>query len=91
MLIKNLGDDFVVVDKAGEIEYVAPGRGTVSTTFRVTEEDLAAIRDATSDGQKHLAWFTVDVRGPDDGLVAKVRKQLYIRRRPHAAAGQEPR
>jgi acyl-coenzyme A thioesterase PaaI-like protein len=81
MAIENLGREYTVWDKAAEIEFVSPGRGTVVAEFRLSEAELDAIRAATASGDKHLPWFTVDVRDRQERLVARVRKQLYVRRR----------
>jgi hypothetical protein len=81
MVMKNLGPDYIVWDKAGEIEYVAPGRGTVSVEFRVEEADLVEMRAATADGGKFLRWFPAEVRATDGSVVARVRQQLYVRRK----------
>jgi acyl-coenzyme A thioesterase PaaI-like protein len=81
MAIQNLGPDFVVWDKAAAIEFVAPGRGTVTAEFRLEEADLERMRQETAGGGKSLPWFDVEVRGEDGTLVARVRKQLYIRRK----------
>ncbi len=50
MLMHNLGRDYVVWDKAGSIEFVAPGRGTVWAEFQVTDAMLADIRAQTQGG-----------------------------------------
>ena len=84
MVMRNLGRDYVVWDKAAEIEFVSPGRGTVSAEFRLTDADLDDLRAHTADGSKYLRWFAVDVVGGDGTIVAKVRKQLYVRRKPAA-------
>jgi acyl-coenzyme A thioesterase PaaI-like protein len=76
-----LGPDFIVWDRAAEIEFVAPGRGRVWAEFRLTDEHLAAVREHTQGGAKYEPWFEVEVRGPEGELVARVRKQLYIRRK----------
>ena len=87
MVIKNLGDGYLVLDKAAEIEFVSPGRGRVSADFRITDEDLDEMRTATQHGGKYLKGFAVDVRGEDGAVVAKVRKQLYVRRKDRADGG----
>lgn len=86
MLIRNLGDRYVVWDKAASIEYVSPGRGRVSAEFTLTEGVLDEIRLETADGKRHLRWFDIDVLGPDGVLVARVKRQLYMRRKPGGAA-----
>ncbi len=79
MLLHNLGDDYLVWDKSGSIEYVAPGRGTVSAHFHLSEKRIAEIRAQAEGGEKVLPEFEVYVKGADGGTVARVRKILYVR------------
>jgi acyl-coenzyme A thioesterase PaaI-like protein len=81
MAIHNLGRDYVVWDRAAEIEFVAPGRSRVSVQFALTESELAEMRAQTQEGQKYLCWLPAEIRGADGELVAKVRRQLYVRRK----------
>jgi acyl-coenzyme A thioesterase PaaI-like protein len=91
MVLRALGErDYVVWDKAGEIEFVAPGRSTVRAEFVVTDEMLDELRAATEAGGKTLRWFETEVTDVDGTVVARVRKQLYVRRRPQAAAAAAP-
>jgi hypothetical protein len=76
-----LGRDYIVWDKAGEIEFVAPGRETVFAEFEVTEAMLDELRAATAGGEKCLRWFDVAVTTASGEVIAKVRKQLYVRRK----------
>ena len=83
MLMHNLGDRYLVWDKAGSIDYVAPGRGIVHARFTLTEERIAGIRAQAAGGEKVLPEFQVEVRHKsDDTLVALVRKTLYVRLKP---------
>lgn len=79
--LRCLGDEYIVWDKAGEIDFVRPGRGDVRTSIRLTDELLDEIRAATADGSKHLVWCSNDVVAADGTLVARYRKQLYVRRK----------
>ncbi len=79
MLLHNLGDDYLVWDKSGSIEYVAPGRGIVHARFQLTEERLADIRAQAAAGEKVLPEFVIDVKDEAGGMVARVRKILYVR------------
>jgi acyl-coenzyme A thioesterase PaaI-like protein len=79
LVMECLGRDYIVWDKAAEIEFVAPGRGDVYADFRVLDADLDELREAAAGGDKVLRWFAVDVRAGDGSLVARVRKQLYVR------------
>jgi len=85
MLIKILGiEDYIIWDKAAEIEYQRPARSTVTYRFSVTDEDLEQIhRDLQAKG-KALPKF--EVRGVDrDGQTCvTVRKTIYIKRKAKA-------
>jgi len=83
MLLHNLGADYLVWDKSGSIEYVAPGRGIVHARFQLSEGRIAEIRAQAAAGEKVLPEFQVEVRhANDDSLVALVRKTLYVRLKP---------
>ncbi|MDV3220682.1 DUF4442 domain-containing protein [Intrasporangium sp.] len=87
MVLRNLGDrDYVVWDKAAEIEFVTPGRSAVTAEFVVTDAVLEELRAETAEKGKTLRWFETEVRGADGTLVARVRKQLYVRRKVTAPA-----
>jgi len=81
-----LGPDYVVWDKSARIEFVRPGTGTVTARFRIGEADIEAARAATATGAKYLPVFHVEIRDAGDGLVARVEKELYVRRKPARAA-----
>ena len=79
MLMHNLGKDYLIWDKTGRIEYVAPGRGTVSAHFRLTEERIAELRAQAAGGEKIFPEFEVEVKDATGEVVARVRKTLYVR------------
>lgn len=81
LVMRCLGSDYIVWDKAAEIEFVKPGRGTVHALFEVDQAALDELRSATAGGHKCLRWFAVDVIDTQGDVVAKVRKQLYVRRK----------
>lgn len=81
LVLRNLGPGYVVWDKAAQVEFVSPGRSSVTATFDLTDEALDELRTAAADGAKVLRWFETDVVTDDGTVVARVRKQLYVRRR----------
>lgn len=81
MTLQSLGRDYIVWDKAAEIEFVKPGRGVVVAEFHLPESTLDTMRRETASGQKYLPWFDLDVRDAQGAVVARVRKQLYVRRK----------
>ncbi len=77
-----LGPDYLVWDKAGEIEFAKPGRGTVHAVFELDDAVLDELRAAAAGGEKVLRWFEADVIDEQGDVVARTRKQLYVRRKP---------
>jgi len=83
ILVKEcLGNDYLVWDKAAEIEFVKPGKGTVHAEFKVEDSALDEIRAATASGEKFLKWLPVDIVDAQGEVVARVRKQIYVRLKP---------
>jgi acyl-coenzyme A thioesterase PaaI-like protein len=58
MLIKVLGPEYIVWDKAATINFKRPGRGTLYAKFKLSEEDLAEIRRGVTEHGK-MEWRTV--------------------------------
>ena len=82
LLMHRLGERYLVWDQAASIEFVAPGRGTVSATFVLPEERVTAICTQAASGDKVLPEFEVEIRDRAGELVARVRKTLYVRLKP---------
>lgn len=81
LVMNQLGPDYVVWDRVGEIEFVRPGRSDVRAHFRVDPAFVQELREAAADGAKVLRWVHTDIHDRDGQLVARVRRQLYIRRK----------
>lgn len=79
LMMRRLGPDYVVWDKAGEIDFHAPGRADVRLRVEVTDAMVEQVRAAAAGGQKVLQWYAADIVTADGTRVATVRKQLYIR------------
>jgi acyl-coenzyme A thioesterase PaaI-like protein len=77
MLATNLGDEYVVWDKAASIRYRKPGKGRVRAEFRLSEEGLAEIRAAVELEGRFDARFVVEVKDEVGGVVAEVERVIY--------------
>ncbi|MCU0426483.1 MAG: DUF4442 domain-containing protein [Candidatus Kapabacteria bacterium] len=80
MLLNNLGKNYVVWDKAAEVQFRSPGKGRVWCEFRLTEERLQEIKAEADANTKTEPKFTVEVFDEQGKLVASVLKTLYVRR-----------
>lgn len=81
MLIQILGKGYLVWDQSAHIDFLRPGRGTVTAKFIIREEQIRDILEHTAEGQKYLPEFRVDIKDEAGGIVANVRKTLYIRKK----------
>ncbi len=86
MVKECIGREYMVWDKAAEIDFVKPGRGTVRAEFHLDEAVLDELRAATAGGDKALRWFDADVIDAQGDVVARVRKQIYVRRKRERSA-----
>ncbi|MBV7433529.1 DUF4442 domain-containing protein [Cardiobacteriaceae bacterium TAE3-ERU3] len=83
LLLAALGHDkYYVWDKAAEIDYQKPGRGTVFFEATLTPDFLEEIRQATQDGSKYLPTIKDRIFDRKGDTVAEVTRTLYIRLRP---------
>ncbi len=101
LVMRALGPGYTVWDRAGEIAFLKPGRGTVRARFQLDEDALRELRDAADTPAADrapdpvaasdtitvtlsgavLRWFQTDVLDAEGATVARVRKQIYVRRR----------
>jgi len=81
ILMRVLGPDYIVWDKAASIRFVSPGRGTVKAIFHIPQERVDEIRAAADRGEKIEPTFSVDVLDEQGQVVAQVEKLLYVRRK----------
>lgn len=81
ILIKNLGKDYIVWDKASEIKFKKPGKGVVSAHFNIAKEKLKEIKDQADNNDKVEPTFVVQIKDEAGDVVAEVSKTLYVRRK----------
>jgi len=81
MWIQILGKEYIAWDKAAHIDFIKPGRGTVTAKFVINEKQIEQIISNTAAGQKYLPEFAVDIKDQAGEKVASVIKTLYIRKK----------
>jgi len=81
ILMRVLGPDYIVWDKAANIQFVSPGRGTMKAVFQIPQERVNEIRSVADRGEKNEPIFSVDVLDEQGQVVAHVEKLLYVRRK----------
>ena len=81
IMMRALGPDYIVWDKAASIKFVSPGRGTVNAVFQIPQERVNEIRAAADRGEKIEPTYSVDVWGEQGQVIAHVEKLLYVRKK----------
>lgn len=82
MLIKVLGPDYVVWDKAATIRFKKPGRSTLRATFRLEDAELDALRaDVLRDGRTERT-YVVELKDGDGNVCMSCDKLLTVKARP---------
>lgn len=84
MLMQLLGRDYLIWDKAADIEFVKAGKRKVTSVIKIEDSDLNAIKHNTADGDKYLPEFTVDILDEANDLIARVQKTLYVKKKSYS-------
>ncbi|MDE3209953.1 MAG: DUF4442 domain-containing protein [Pseudomonadota bacterium] len=82
LVMHQLGKDYYVWDKAGSIDFVAPGYEDVYAHFKLDPDTVDELRAAAANGDKVLRWFETEVKTASGKVIAVVRKQVYVRLKP---------
>jgi len=84
LLIPLLGPGYMIWDKAARIDFIKPGRGTLTAVFDWSDEQLTEIREKTAQGDKYEPERVLHIVDSDGAIVARVWKKLYIRKKTGA-------
>jgi len=80
LLIKILGPDYTVWDKAATIRFVRPGRSRLYARFLLEEDEIRMIRRLTETAPSVDRVYRVDLKDAAGVVHASVDKTIYIRR-----------
>ncbi|HMV44348.1 MAG TPA: DUF4442 domain-containing protein, partial [Leptospiraceae bacterium] len=80
ILMENLGENYLVWDKAASIEFVKPGTGTVYATFEVSKEEIESIKQEVDIQGKLNKIFHAEIKLENGEVISRVEKTLYIRK-----------
>ena len=81
MLIKILGTEYVVWDRAATIRFKKPGHGTLYARFEIPEEEVVTIRRLLETQPSIDRVYRVDLVDADGLVHAEIEKTVYIRRK----------
>lgn len=83
MLLRILGKDYVVWDKAATIQFRKPGTHALYADFVITDAELEAIKKSVSEKGELSHTFNLDIRDKGGVIYASVEKVIYIASKAH--------
>ena len=81
MLIRLLGPDYIVWDKAASIRFLKPGRTTLFATFRINDTELDDIRRMLQTADKIDRTYSVNLVDAQGTAHAEVQKVIQVRKK----------
>ena len=81
MLLKRLGPDFIVWDKAAGIRFRKPGRATLTAIMRIDDAELAEVRRLMETEPKLDRTYRLELVDKDGMVHAEVDKVVQIRKK----------
>jgi len=86
-LVERLGPGYTVWDKAAEIRFLRPGKGTVRARFEVPPARVEEIRAAVEMSGRLEPRFEAEVVDGAGNVVARVEKLLSVKRATPPSSG----
>ena len=78
MLIKILGRDYVVWDKAAKIRFKKPGKQTLYVDFRLSDEEIGEIKRLAENERSVDRIYNLELKDKHGVVHAVIEKTLYI-------------
>ncbi|HQU83087.1 MAG TPA: DUF4442 domain-containing protein [Pyrinomonadaceae bacterium] len=78
MLIKNLGRDYIVWDKAAKIRFKRPGKETLFADFLLSENELDEIKNLLETSKSIDRVYNVELKNKEGKTHCVIEKTLYI-------------
>ena len=79
MLIKILGSDYIIWDKAATIRFKKPGRSTLYATFRLEQKEIDFIKNELTQKEKIDRVYYIELVDNQGVVHAYVEKVLHIK------------
>ena len=79
IITMNLGKGYIVWDKSAAIDFLKPAKGTILGVFEIGKARLEEIRTEVDALGKNTYHFKADLTDEKGLVVARVRKEVYVR------------
>lgn len=78
MLMKILGPDYIVWDKAAKIRFRKPGKETLYVDFHLSDDEIDEIKRLAENARSVDRIYDVELKNKDGVVHAQIEKTLYI-------------
>ncbi len=79
LVLKNIGKNYIVWDKASSIQFRKPGRGTLTCTAKITDEEINSIKAELLTIDKIDKIYHLDLIDESGDVCASIEKTIHIR------------
>jgi acyl-coenzyme A thioesterase PaaI-like protein len=86
MLMRRLGPEYVVWDKAARIRFRRPGRNTLHARFLLPDTEVEEVRRLLTEEEAIDRLYEVELSDEDGVVHAFVEKTLHVRRKVRSAS-----
>ena len=77
----HFGDEYIIWDKSASIDFVSPGKGTVTGLFEISEDRLITMKEEVDRVGKQTFQFEAEILNAEKRIVARIKKEIYIRKK----------
>ncbi len=81
MLWYRLGNDYIIIDKHSEVDYLRPGMSDLTAEFHLPDSEINTIVDTLSQEKSITRVYTIDILDDKKKVVCRIKKSIYIRKR----------
>ena len=78
MLIRILGREYVVWDKAAKIRFMKPGKDTLFVDFRLDRDEIAEIKRLADTEKSIDRIYDLELKDANGVVHARIEKTLYV-------------
>ncbi|MEN0059559.1 MAG: DUF4442 domain-containing protein [Bdellovibrio sp.] len=78
LLLRVIGSEYIVLDKAGAIQFKKPGKGKLTATIEYTDQEIEEIKARAQKEGKFELIRTTDWIDESGDVVSSMQKTLYI-------------
>ncbi len=81
LIMQNLGREYIVWDKASEIQFKKPGKGKVTCTFEIDDELILKLKTEADAHRKTEVILPLQILNAQGEVVCELKKTVYVRKK----------